>query len=64
MAARGPKNSRRDLEWCPPVGFWTPRQLSLDKFFDPSTPSMRKVDDGGNEKKKEKKKKNVVYSGH
>ena len=30
------------------------RQLSLNKFFDPSTPSMRKVDDG--EKRKEKKK--------
>ena len=29
------------------------RQLSLNKFFDPSTPSMRKVDDG--EEKKEKK---------
>ena len=23
------------------------RQLSLNKFFDASTPSMRKVDDGG-----------------
>ena len=22
------------------------KQLSLNKFFDPSTPSMRKVDDG------------------
>ena len=28
-------------------------QLSLNKFFDPSTPSMRKVDNG--EKKEEKK---------
>ena len=28
-------------------------QLSLNKFFDPSTPSMRKGDSGG---KKEKKK--------
>ena len=28
------------------------KQLPLNKFFDPSTPSMRKVDDG---KKKERK---------
>ena len=34
------------------------KQLSLNKFFDPSTPSMRKVDDGEKkEKEKEKKKK-------
>ena len=33
---------------------WRCRQLSLNKFFDPSTPSMRKVGDG--EKKQEKKK--------
>ena len=43
------------------------RQLSLNKFFDPSTPSMRKVE--GREEKKEKKEKkkkenNDVYSGH
>ena len=38
------------------------RQLSLNKFFDANTPSMRKVDDG--EKKKEKREKNVVFSGH
>ena len=29
-------------------------QLSLNKFFDPSTPSMRKVDNGEKEKKKNK----------
>ena len=34
------------------------KQLLLNKYFDPSTPSMRKVDDG--EKKREK---NVVFSG-
>ena len=45
-------------------------QLSLNKFFDPSTPSMRKVDNGEEKKeKKEKKRKekrenNDVYSGH
>ena len=27
------------------------RQLSLNKFFDPSAPSMRKVDDGVKKKK-------------
>ena len=34
------------------------KQLSLNKFFDLSTPSMRKVDDGEkkNERKKKKKK--------
>ena len=43
------------------------RQLSLNKFFDQSTPSMRKVDDGEEKKKKEKEKKkekNGVFSGH
>ena len=35
------------------------KQLLLNKFFDPSTPSMRKVDDG-----EEKKENNDVYSGH
>ena len=32
-------------------------QLSLNKFFDPSTPSIRKVDDGEKKRKKKKKKK-------
>jgi len=30
--------------------FGRSRQLSLNKFFDPSTPSMRKVDDGEEKK--------------
>ena len=34
------------------IGHFEP--LSLNKFFDPSTPSMRKIDDG--EKEKERKK--------
>ena len=38
------------------------RQLSLNKFFDPSAPSMKKVDDV--KRKKKKKKNNVVFSGH
>ena len=41
------------------------RQLSLNKFLDPSTPSMRKVDDGEKKKKrKEKREKYGVFSGH
>ena len=42
-----------------PLVFWRSRQLTLNKFFDPSAPSMRKVDDG--EKRKEN---NVVFSCH
>ena len=61
MAAGGPKMAD---------GFWKDvyllvfrcfRQPSLNNFFDPKTPSMRKVD------KREKitqKENNVVYSGH
>ena len=45
-----------------PLFFWRSRQLSLNKFFDPSTPSVRKEDDG--EKRKEKRENNVVYCGH
>ena len=37
------------------------RQLSLNKVFDPSTPSMRKVDDG--EKKRKEKKKEREKNG-
>ena len=43
------------------------RQLSLNKFFDLNTPSMRKVDTEKKEKKGKKRKKrknNEVYSGH
>ena len=40
-----------------PQVFGRSRQLLQNKFFDPSTPSMRKGDDG-EEKKREKKKKN------
>ena len=41
MAARGFKNGRQGLE----SGL-----LSLNKFFDPRTPSMRKGRDGGKKK--------------
>ena len=49
-----------------PQVFGCSKQLSLNKFFDPSTPSMRKVDDGEKKEKKRKKGKenNDVYSGH
>ena len=43
-----------------PLGFGRFKQLSLNKFFDPSTPSMRKGRDRekqGGKKKKEKKEK-------
>ena len=52
MAASGPQNGRRGLERV--IGHF--KQLSLNKFFDPSTPSMRKGSDG--EKKMEKMEKN------
>ena len=56
MAARGPQNGRRGLE----RGL-----LLLNKSFDPSSPSMRKVDNGEKKDKKEKRKENNdVYSGH
>ena len=40
---------------CVEVGHFEP--LSLNKFFDPSTPSMRKGRDGGEKMKNEMKKK-------
>ena len=60
MAARGPKNGRRGLERGVPAGFGLSKQLLLNKFFDPSTPSMRKGRDrgkktGGKMGKKEKR---------
>ena len=39
-------------------------QLSLHKFFDPSTSSMRKVDNREKRKEKKKRENNDVYSGH
>ena len=41
------------------------KQLSLNKFLDPSTPSMRKGRDGENRRRKKwKMENNDVYSGH
>ena len=44
MATWGPQNGRRGLESGLPLGrpLSRPRQLSLNKFFDLSSPSMRK----------------------
>ena len=39
-----------------PYVFGRSKQLSLNKFFDPSAPSMRKVRDGGKKTGKKKKK--------
>ena len=40
-----------------PQGFSLSKQLSLNEFFDPSTPSMRKVDNGEKKKKMKKERK-------
>ena len=56
MSARGPQTGQRGLDWVQLKVISPSKQLSLNKFFDLSTPSMRKGDDGG-EKRKEKKKK-------
>ena len=42
MATRGPQNGRPGLERGLSLDFGRCRQLSLNKFFDTSTPSMRK----------------------
>ena len=44
------------MENCLALGFWAPPSIITNKFFDPSTPFMRKVDNG----EKNKKKKNCV----
>ena len=67
MTTRGPKMADGDY----PQIFGCSKQLSQNKFFDPSTPSMRKVEDGEKKKKKRKEKKEkkkekilTFYSGH
>ena len=48
-----------------PQVFGHSKQLSLNKFFDPSTPSMRKGRDGEKrERNGEKKEKTDNHSGH
>ena len=56
----GPKMAAWVWKGDNPQIFGQSKQLLLNKFFDPSTPSMRKVDDG----EKNRGKKNGVYSGH
>ena len=56
MAARGPQNGRRVWKGVYPYVFAHSKQLLLNKFFDPSAHSMRKVDD----KKKKKRKKKIM----
>ena len=43
-----------------PLVFGRAHQLSLNRFFDPSTPSMRKGRDGGNGGKKKKIRMKIV----
>ena len=45
MATMGPKMADG-------MFFGAPHQISLNKFFDPSTPSMRKGRDGGEKREK------------
>ena len=60
MAARGPQNGGRGLG----LDFGHSKQLSLNKFFDPSTPSMRKARDRGETGKKGGEEKQDIFSGH
>ena len=59
-AAPPAKSKMADGVWkgVYPQIFGHSKQLLLNKFFDPSTPSMRKVDD------REKKRKDCGFSGH
>ena len=55
MATMGPQNGQQGLKRGVVE---RSHQLSRNKYFDPSTPSMRKEDDGEKkEKEREKKKK-------
>ena len=48
----GPKMADRVWKGVYPLVFGRSKQLSQNKFFDPSTPSMRKGRDGGKRGKK------------
>ena len=45
-------------------GFDRSKPLSLNKFLDPSTPSMRNIDDGERKKKEKEKKKKENNGGN
>ena len=67
--ATQPAKLKMGLERCVGLGFGHSRQLAQNKFFDPSTPSMRKGrDKGKNGKNREKNGKKIEktndYSGH
>ena len=55
MAARRGLKDRWGVEWGVLLGFGRSGQLSQNKFLDPSTPSLRKVDDGEKIRKKKRK---------
>ena len=55
MAARDPKMDDGSEKGQILRFFGCSRQLSLNKFFDLRTPSMRKVDDGERIKRKKEK---------
>ena len=57
MAARGPKMAAGVWKCVYPQVFEHSKQLLQHKFFDPSAPPMRKVDDGEKKTKKKEKKK-------
>ena len=57
MATRGPQNGRRGLERGSTLGYW-PFLATFAKFFDPSTPSMRKGTMENGKKKMENKGEN------
>ena len=52
MAARGPKMADGVWNSVYPMVYGRSKELLLNKFFDPSTPSMRKGRDGGKTGKK------------
>ena len=58
MAERGPKMADWVWKGVQPEVIGRSDQLSLNEFFDPSTPSTRKGDDGetGGEKRRKKRK--------
>ena len=61
LAVRGPEMADGVWKGVQPyvIGHFEP--FSQNKFFDPSTPSMRKVDDGEKNKKKKRMVKIEVH---
>ena len=59
------QNLQKVPNWngCVSLGFGA-LPSTLNKFLDPSPPSMRKVDDGEIREKRNEKEKIVVFSGH